>query len=252
MKIVVISDIHGNCVALDAVLADLRQEGWVAGDPMVCLGDAIQGGPQPAEVVARLRDLACPVVMGNADAWLLTGEETGDEAISADRQQQMDAVRAWSLSRLAEADRAFIAGFQPTVSLPLDGDRRLLCFHGTPQSFDGVILPTTSEADFSALLAPFLPAIQTGGHTHMQQIRRIGTSAGFFFNPGSVGLAYSHQQPDSAFQADPWAEYAVLSTAGGGLRLELRRVPFDVAALRACYQSSGRPYAAEALAQYAG
>ena len=42
---------------------------------MVCLGDAIQGGPQPAQVVSRLKELACPVVMGNADAWLLTGVE---------------------------------------------------------------------------------------------------------------------------------------------------------------------------------
>ena len=250
MKIAVISDIHGNDVALEAVLADLRGAGWDEGDPLVCLGDAIQGGPQPAEVVARLRDLACPVVMGNADAWLLTGEETGDEAISDSRRQQMDAVRAWSLSRLSEADRAFIAGFQPTVTLSLDGDRRLLCFHGSPHSFDDVILPTTAEADFTALLTPFLPAIQTGGHTHMQQIRRIGRSADFFFNPGSVGLAYSHQQPDTAFYADPWAEYAVLSTAQGTVRLELRRVPFDVGALRACYQMSGRPHAAEALAQY--
>ncbi len=250
MKIVVISDIHGNCVALDAVLADLRDAGWGAGDPLVCLGDAIQGGPQPAEVVGRLRELACPVVMGNADAWLLTGVETGDEAISDSRQQQMNAVRDWSLSRLSEADRAFIAAFQPTVTLPLDGDRRLLCFHGSPTSFDEVILPTTAEADFTALLAAFLPAIQTGGHTHMQQMRRIGVSDSFFFNPGSVGLAYSHQQPDSAFHADPWAEYAVLSAAGGTVRLELRRVPFAVEVLRTCYQTSGRPYAAEALAQY--
>jgi len=250
MKIAVIADIHGNCVALDAVLADLRGAGWVAGDPLVCLGDAIQGGPQPAEVVGRLRELACPVVMGNADAWLLTGEETGSETTSDSERQQMDAVRDWALSRLSAADQAFIAVFQPTVTLPLDGERRLLCFHGSPQSFDEVILPTTPEADFVALLAAFLPAIQTGGHTHLQQIRHIGGSDSFFFNPGSVGLAYSHQQPDSVFHADPWAEYAVLSAVHGSLRLELRRVLFAVDVLRACYHNSGRPYAAAALAQY--
>src|SRR5690349_17179247 len=76
MRIAVISDIHGNCLALDAVLADLQRDGV---DWIVCLGDAIQGGAQPAETVARLRDLGCPIVMGNADAWLLTGEETGAE-----------------------------------------------------------------------------------------------------------------------------------------------------------------------------
>ncbi len=69
MRIAIISDIHGNCVALDAVLADLQREPAAR---MVCLGDAIQGGPQPIQVIARLRELACPVVMGNADDWLVT------------------------------------------------------------------------------------------------------------------------------------------------------------------------------------
>lgn len=68
MRVAVFWDIHGNCMALDAVLADLKDK---APDRMVCLGDAIQSGPQPAQVVQRLRDLACQVVMGNADAWLL-------------------------------------------------------------------------------------------------------------------------------------------------------------------------------------
>ena len=98
----VISDIHGNCVALDAVLADLSHRNH---DRVVCLGDAVQGGPQPAETVQRLRELGCPVVMGNADAWLLTGVDIhGAEHTS---QQQLD-VREWSLSQLVEADREFM------------------------------------------------------------------------------------------------------------------------------------------------
>lgn len=88
MKVVVISDIHGNGVALEAVLAEIRGEG---ADQVVCLGDAIQGGPQPREVVGLLREWGIPVVMGNADAWLLAGEETGKEAISAERLRQMEA-----------------------------------------------------------------------------------------------------------------------------------------------------------------
>src|SRR5919199_6571799 len=74
MRLAVMSDIHGNCVALDAVLKDLKSEGI---DQVVCLGDAIQGGPQPAETVQRLRELGCPVVLGNADAFLLSGTDAG-------------------------------------------------------------------------------------------------------------------------------------------------------------------------------
>src|SRR3990167_8840304 len=89
MRIAVFSDIHGNGLALEAVLADIQAK---APDRLVCLGDAIQGGPQPAQVVRRLRELQCPVVMGNADAWLLTGEGTGDEVITSERLQAMNEV----------------------------------------------------------------------------------------------------------------------------------------------------------------
>src|SRR5260221_6914919 len=63
MRLAVISDIHGECFALDQVLQDIRRQGI---EQMVCLGDALQGGSQPAETLARLRELNCPVVMGNA------------------------------------------------------------------------------------------------------------------------------------------------------------------------------------------
>ena len=97
MKIAVISDIHGNAFALDKVMTDLQGE---AVDQIVCLGDAIQGGPQPAETVARLRQIGCPVVMGNADAWLLTGVETG-EPITGERKLKLDAICEWSLAKLS-------------------------------------------------------------------------------------------------------------------------------------------------------
>jgi predicted phosphodiesterase len=245
MQIAVISDIHGNSVALEAVLADLGQR---QSDFMVCLGDAIQGGPQPAQVVARLRQLACPVVMGNADAWLLTGEETGREEISPERFSQMQAVRGWSLAQLSPEDQSFIASFQPTVDVPFTTSRSLLCFHGSPASFDDVILPDTSEDEFQKYLGAHTVHILTGGHTHIQHIRRVGDS--FYFNPGSVGLAYSHVQAEDAFHADPWAEYAVLTVQDPRVGLEFRRVPFDVADLVRTYRESGRPFAKEAVAQY--
>jgi predicted phosphodiesterase len=247
MRIAIISDIHGNCIALEAVLADLSRDTL---DQFVCLGDAIQGGPQPAEVVARLRDLACPVVMGNADAWLLTGEETGNEPITAERLAKLNEVRVWSLAQLSPEDRAFIAGFQPTVTLPLNSTRNLLCFHGSPVSYDEIILPETPEEKFQEILGAYVPHILTGGHTHLQQLRRLGASSSFFFNPGSIGLAYSHQQSEGHFRTDPWAEYAVLSVEGERLGLEFRRVPFDVTCLIEVYRASDRPHAAEAMAQY--
>lgn len=245
MRIAVISDIHGNDLAFETAEADLQNQKI---DQIVCLGDAIQGGPQPAGVVQRLRKLNCPVVMGNADAWLLSGEETADEGIPPERLRKMGEIRTWSLSQLTEDDRAFIASFQPTVTIKLEDGLDLLCFHGSPTSFDDIILPAAPEEEFQKYLGEYADHILTGGHTHAQQIRRMGKY--FFFNPGSVGFAYSHNQPDDEFHADPWAEYAILTAENGQVSLEFRRVPFNAKELIRIYRESGRPFAEDAIAQY--
>ena len=245
MRVAVISDMHGNDLAFEAVEADLKKQEV---DQIVCLGDAIQGGPQPAEVVQRLRRLNCPVVIGNADAWLISGQETADEGIPPERLKKMGEIRLWSLSQLTEDDIDFISKFQPTVTLQLEGVLELLCFHGSPTSFDDVILPSAPEEEFQKFLGPYTGKLLTGGHTHAQQIRRIGDL--FFFNPGSVGFAYSHNQPDNDFHADPWAEYAILTAENGQPSLEFRRIPFDSTELIRIYRESERPFADEAIGQY--
>jgi predicted phosphodiesterase len=245
VRIAIISDIHGNCVALDAVLNDINQTGV---DQIVCLGDAVQGGPQPAEVAARLRELGCPVVMGNADDWLLTGIESGAENISEERRVRLDAVREWQLTRLSESDLAFISTFQPTIQLPMEAERILLCYHGSPRSFDHIILPQTPDEEVRGYLEPKEQMIYTGGHTHIQFIRHFGRT--FHFNPGSVGVAYRHDQPDDHFRLDPWAEYALLSSTSGNLSLEFRRIAFDVQSLISVYKTSGRPFTELSIAEY--
>ena len=245
MRIAIISDMHGNDLAFAAVEADFQLQKI---DQIVCLGDAIQGGPQPAAVVQRLRTLNCPVVMGNADAWLISGVETADEGIPPERLKKMEDIRNWSLSQLTEDDRTFISNFQPTVTINLEDNLDLLCFHGSPTSFDDVILPAASVEEFQKFLGPYAEHILTGGHTHTQQIRRNGKY--FFFNPGSVGFAYSHDQPENLFYADPWAEYAILAVTNGQISLEFRRVIFDAKELVRIYRESGRPFADEAIAQY--
>jgi predicted phosphodiesterase len=246
MRIAVISDIHGNAVALEAALADIASQGV---DQIVCLGDAIQWGPQPAETVQRLRDLRCALVMGNADAWLLTGQETGNEGVTSAQEE----VRQWSLQRLSEADRAFIAAFVPPVRLPVTGDAALLCFHGSPASFDDILLPIMS----SQAVFPYFQGQDAwwfaGGHTHVQQLRSIGD--GFYVNPGSIGVVYRDDQPDDQpdeqARLEPRAEYALLTARGTTVSLEFRRVPFDLTQLMASTRQSGRPHLDRILQDYA-
>ena len=245
MRIAVISDMHGNDLAFEVVEADIKNQ---TVDQIVCLGDAVQGGPQPAQVVQRLRRLNCPVVMGNADAWLISGIETADEGIPPERLKKMGEIRNWSLSKLTEDDIEFISKFQPTVTIKLEDSLDLLCFPGSPTSFDDIILPAAPEEEFQKILGPYTGQVLTGGHTHAQQIRRLGNL--FFFNPGSIGFAFSRYQPDGQFRADPWVEYAILTAANGPVSVEFRRVPLDVEKLIGIHRESGRPYLEDAIAQY--
>lgn len=226
MKTALFSDVHGNAVAFDAFLGDLERRSV---DRLVCLGDAIQGGPEPAACIARLRELGCPVVMGNADWYVLTGETAEPET------EQHARVREWTLAQLSAEDVAFVERFRPTVELP-----GLLAFHGSPRSFDEMILPSTPEDEFRELLAGADAPILAGGHVHLQFLRRRGTS--LFVNPGSVGLAYDHEQGQDDARLDPWAQYAVVTDDEQGLSVELCRVPFDRVAATKAYAASGAPY----------
>lgn len=247
MKVVVLSDVHGNAFALETVLEDLKLTAY---DLVVCNGDMIQGGPQPRETVHLLREINGPIVMGNSNAWLLSGVETDAELISDERRKKLNLVRAWSLSQLREDDRAFIRAFQPTVALDLGQGRRLLAFHGSPTSFDQVLLPTTPENEFQEMLKPYTDHLLTGGHVHMQFTRRLRDSQNFFFNPGSVGVAYNHEQSGDRGLLDPWAEYALLTVNGMQVSLEFRRIPLDMDKMADIYRQSSRPFADEAMAQY--
>ena len=241
MRIAIISDIHGNLVAFNAVLDDIVR---AEVDRIVCLGDVAAFGPQPQEVVARLRETGCPVVMGDADATLLTPKPPDSNELFR-RLQQIDA---WAAARLSPADRAYLAAFAPTLTIPLDGGASLLCYHGSPRSFVEPIRVTTSDDDLAPMLAGHDARIFVGGHTHLQMLRRYGDA--LVLNPGSVGLAYDRAPaPNMSVRNPPWGEYALLTITGSHGRqlsqvnIDLRRVPFDVAALKRAAHANEMPYA---------
>jgi predicted phosphodiesterase len=238
VRIALIADIHGNRVALDAVLDDLTGERV---DQVICLGDVVAFGPQPAEVVARLRDLGCPVVLGDTDATLLRPEAPAtDETLR--RLQDMDR---WALAQLTLAERDFIGAFPATLSVAFSADTPLLCYHGSPRSLTDRISATTDPDELEQMLAGTAASLYAGGHTHLQMLRRHRDV--LVLNPGSVGLAYdrvpSPTRPTVAVRNPPWAEYALLTRAGSRLSLDLRRVPFDVRAVWQAARDHDMPHA---------
>ena len=233
MRVALLSDIHGNLVALEAVLADLAE---AAPDAIICLGDVAVTGPQPRQVITRLRQLAWPIVMGNTDAWLLDPQPwtTTDEDA-----RRLLLIEQWSASVLEPEDLEFIRSFQPTIELDLEAGQNLLCYHGSPSSNTDLITPETAEEELVAVLAGQRAAVLAGGHTHRQMLRRFEMC--LIINPGSVGLPI--EIVAGQVHNPLWAEYALITTAGAGLQVDFRRVPVDFANLTASVKGSTMPYA---------
>jgi predicted phosphodiesterase len=212
-------------------------------DQVVCLGDTLQGGCQPADVFARLQQRDWPTVLGNADAFVLDA----DAGAEVPTERQLD-VREWTRTQLGAEGLAYIETFEPTVTVSLGGGRELLAFHGSPTSYDDVVLPHLAEEDFRRLLGSPRSDLLAGGHVHLQWLRRYGEST--FVNPGSVGLSYDHAQPDDDFRIDAFAAYARIEVDDDRLEIAFRRVPFDRRAVLEAIAGSGMPYADSLTAQW--
>jgi predicted phosphodiesterase len=172
-----VSDIHGSDDALAAVVAELEERGI---DRAVCLGDAVQGGDQPREVLDRLAALGWPVILGNADAFLLEVPEDSPEPLTDAHLTK----REWTLAQLDESHLEQIRSFAPTLDVELDDGFTLRAFHGSPRSFDDLIFPHTPDAEVERLLGGSGVDVLAGGHTHIQWTRYV--DGALFVNPGPV------------------------------------------------------------------
>lgn len=240
MKIALISDIHGNLVALEAALAALAAD---VPDQIVCLGDVVVTGPQPRQALAKVRELRCPVVMGNTDEWILA---PAPFTISSKTDQILYDIESWGAQQMTQDDLAFIRTFQPTIELDLGNGRTLLCCHGSPRNNRELIRATTPDEELAEILGKHRAAIIAGGHTHTPMLRQLGNS--FIINPGSVGLPRFWQNGEVKNPA--WAEYALVTVANGRFDIALRRTPYPLDNLRAAIQSSAMPHADRFLADW--
>jgi predicted phosphodiesterase len=222
------------------VLADLDRDPV---DQVVCLGDVLQGGCQPAQVALLMRSLGSPTVLGNADAFVLDAE-AGAEIPT---ERQLD-VREWTRAQLGPDGLSLIEAFRPTLDVQLGEGLALLAFHGSPSSYDDVVLPPLEEEEFRRLLGPPRADFMAGGHVHLQWLRRYGATT--FVNPGSVGLSYDHVQPDDDLRVDAFAAYARIRVDGGRTEVAFRRVPFDGEAVLSAIAASGVPHADSLAAQW--
>ena len=212
-RVAVLSDVHGNAVALEAVLAELEQEDA----DLVVFGGDLTWGPLPRETLALLDGLALPAlhVRGNAERALL---EPADEPTERER---------WLAAAHSDEALAWLATFAASVSVDVSGLGPVRFCHGSPRSDEELVTPETPAERMRELSAGIEEQTLVTAHTHLQFDRRIEGLRSV--NPGSVGMPYAER---------PGAYWALL-----GPDVELRRTEYPIDAAVARYRASGDPMA---------
>lgn len=242
MRVAFVADVHGNWLALNAVLEDIHRVGV---DATFCLGDIATLGPSPRAVLDTLRDFGCVHIMGNHEEMLL------DPPLArryTDAQPILDAID-WCADQLTSDDRQFLRGFMPEAQIDLDG-LTALAFHGTPRSNQEDLLATTPPDLVDELLDGRTGAVLISGHTHVQMVRQHrGT---ILVNAGSVGMPFREYAGGGQPVVMPdRAEYAIVQGGEGKpVTVSLRRLPLDENAVRRAVAAADPPVRALLLGSY--
>lgn len=242
MRIALISDIHGNAQALQAVLDEIYGH---QPDKIVCLGDVATLGCAPKEVITLLKEHNICSIMGNHESALLNPKQAHSFKIPPPLLPSLQ----WTLEQLNSTDLEFIQSFLTTITLPFNASQALLFFHGSPSSNIESILPHTFPKQVKHITQGNYFPILAGGHTHIQMHTRWGKYE--MVNPGSVGMPFKNPvQPNIAPQIEPWAEYGLINIINDVINVELYRIYFDINRYIDSIKASTNPLKTWLLEQY--
>jgi putative phosphoesterase len=214
-RVAVLGDVHGNTVALAAVLEELRGEDV---DVLVWTGDLSWGAePTAALDLVRAVDRPSLYVRGNAERFLL---ELRDGKVESPSERE-----SWMLEQHTRADLDFAASFEHSHSVDVDGLGPTYFCHGSPRSDEELLTAGTPEERMAAATSQIAERVLVSGHTHAQYDRVAGGVRAL--NPGSVGMPYEER---------PGAYWALL-----GPDVELRRTEYDVEEAVARLRASRMP-----------
>ena len=219
MRIAIISDIHGNQLALEAVLRDL--EGQPGCDKLIIAGDLCLNGPRPREVLQIVQDLRCPVIQGNVDMETVTG--------AAEKRTKKLTMAGWTREQIGQAGVDYLAGLPFSYRMANPNGRDLLVVHANPHNLENALPPDADDATLEGLLGERVGAL-VFGHVHIPYTRSwrglllVDVSSCGYPRDGDLRAAYGIL----SWQADQW-------------EAEIRRVPYDVQAVIEQIESCGMP-----------
>lgn len=222
MRVAVISDIHGNQIALEAVLADLSQQSPV--DHLVIAGDLCLNGPCPKQILDIVRKLDCPVIQGNVDA------EVVNEA--PDKGLKKRTTVAWTREQIGYDGIHYLANLPTShlISNPAGSD--LFVVHANPLNQEDAIFPNAPDSTLEHLLGGLPPnvGVLAFGHLHIAYTRQWRHL--LLVDVASCGVPRDE---------DLRAAYGILSWHNTSWEAEIRRVTYDVPAVVKQIKSCGMP-----------
>jgi predicted phosphodiesterase len=231
MRIAVVADIHGNILALEAVLADLAAH---EPDLIVNLGDCAAGPLWPRETLERLEALNLPTVRGNHDRWMATLEPA-----------KMGPSDRFACSEIS-AEQCSRLGALPARLHVAPG---VLAVHGTPADDNAYLLDVIEDgrlvraraAHIAERLGPTEAPLVLCGHSHRPDIVQL-PGGPIILNPGSVGNPAYRDTDHVSESGAPHARYAMVERRPDGeFLLELIAVPYDCVAAARRAETNGRP-----------
>ena len=232
MRLAVMSDIHGNLPALEAVLKDLQQ---CEADGIVVAGDLV-GGPQPVETIRLLRALGSWMIRGNSDSGLLR-YGTGDTPDAWHTSRQFAPLR-WTYRHVDQETFDFIQSLPEQRVVEIADTAAIRVVHGSPRNPSESIFPDRDPAILDLALAQTSEPVLVCGHTHIPwKVERDDRLA---LNPGAVC---------GPLNGDVRAQYALLTWYNDHWQVEHRAVPYDLERIRAAFRESGLLEEGGALAQ---
>jgi predicted phosphodiesterase len=241
MRFAAIADVHGNYLALEAVLADIRAQGV---SEIVDLGDMASGPLDARRTMDILMALDAVHVLGNHDRWLI--------------DRPVEKMGSWERPAYAQLEARHFDWLRTVPMTRVYRDQVFLC-HATPAD-DNVYWLEAVTPEGSVRMAP-LDAIEKEavgisqslilcGHTHIARAVRLGDGR-LVVNPGSVGgpgYSYNVPYPHVIEAGTPDARYAILELASGSWSVTFRHVSYDHEAMAALARRNGEPELASALA----
>ncbi len=223
MRLALISDPHGDLVALLAVISDIERQTGL--DEVLVGGDIAQGGPQPAEVVDEIQRRGWQCVRGNSDDFLV---QTADGSLpTSGLPEALTTGGIWSCGRLGSGRIEYLRSLPIAIRRNVSGIGRLVLVHATPWSNEDVVLPDAESEIAQRMVNESEARVLAYGHIHTPYQRRVGDSV--LLSVGAIA---------GSNDTDPRPAYTILDL-GSTVAVEVRRVDCPKGPRLKAYERSG-------------